>query len=236
MAVRFDGGDGRLNTVMRRTPLRCASISEYAALTGIGVAGVVNAIGSYLDSGEAALETVKGEVFLLTGINRYTAGCDIPANLWETLRQHADPHLAFRRWRLLRALERAGWRIELDLRVVMDGLRPVRTAASFGLSVGDIVVPLLDDLEADEIQHPAGAMNDWRKAGAPAVAVTCPAGQLDRFVTAVRLNFTNSGNDRSQVVLLEAPTYGAVVLDSTDPRVLATDITRLWPGGRREQM
>jgi hypothetical protein len=234
MVVHFDAGDARLNSLMRRTPLRCATLSEYANSAGISIGAVIGAFGPYLDTGEAALEPLGGEIFLLTGLRRFSAGTDIPPNLWETLRSTAEPEVAARRWRLIRALERTGWRVNVDRAEIMAGLGHVRQPAAIGLNVGDIVFPLLDNVSLDDFQAGHGVLSDWAEAEAPVIGLTCPAGGLDRFVTAARLHFTRN-RDRLQVVLVEEPAFNAVVLDSTDPRVVATEISRVFPVGKIER-
>lgn len=233
----FDAGNSLLNQLMRRDPLRCASLSEYAEATGLPISEVVTHLGPMLDSGAAALETHAGEVFVLTGADgRRRGAATTEPNLWEVIRRHANVADSYRRWRLLRALSRAGWRVEPDVTETMTGVAPVRHVPSAGLRISENLIPLLADITPAAMQMPDGPLSDWAAARLPVVSIVCPPRQLDKFITACRVFFVAHRQTRLQVVILEEPSYSAVVLDSTDPRVVATDINRLVIGGRPETM
>lgn len=229
----YDSRDPRLNHLLRRDPMRCASLDEYASAAGVTVAKVAEAFAGLLDGGSSQLEVVQGHVFLLTGIGRHRGEqVPVPANLWEVLRRYSDTQVAYRRWRLTRALERAGWRVEVDVAEVMEGLSHVRNAAAVGVRIGEQLIPVVDSVTARDVADTAGPISDWMRTNANVILLTCPAGQLDDYVTAVRVLFNAHRGRRFQVVMVEEPGFDAVVVDSADTRVTPVDVSRFFPGGR----
>ena len=223
-------GDPRLTKLLQREPERCASLSEYAAATGIETGRVMELFGTALDDGTLGFEPVGPEIFIHTAPNgRPTpqGTPDVAPNLWERLRAHGDPHHAYQLWQLMRSLEDAGWRVEANGSGIMFALRPMQVVPQLGLSIGNRVVPLVVYPATSDVASPNGRLYELAAAGAASVAVICDSGALDEMVTAVRRFYMDVRQEVPMTVLiLEAPRYNPVLLTQHDASVAPRSVTR----------
>jgi hypothetical protein len=220
--------DPRLSRLMTRDPLRCASLSEYSAATGIELMTLMTLLGPLLDSGSGALEVVGEEVFLHTAPVHSHGTTGLPPNLWSTLRLATDPSRAHTLWSLLRTLERTGWEPVVDPAVIASALPRLRPVPTIALEVRAALAPLVHDvrpgLAVEELER-------IRSAGCAAAVVTCETGELDAMTTAVR-RWIGSRRDGCAVMILEAPRFapGPVLRPGdTSVRPASTSVLRPDP-------
>lgn len=221
--------DARLNGCFLREPERFASVSEYATATGIDTATVIDLLGPYLDEGTLALEVYADEIFIHTAPKG--RGSHIPTevrpNLWERLRDRAPVERAYGLWRLIRDLERSGWRVETLHSRIMFGLGAVEHRPSLGIEVGATVVPLLIHPLVESLAAPDGLLTEYHRAGAPAVGITCDQGALDETITAVRRwILSHPVRPSLHALILEAPRYNPTHLRPNDAAVTPHAVTR----------
>lgn len=224
-------GDPRLNRLLVRNPDRCASISEYAAASGIDTAQVIDLLGPYLDEGSLSLEVCGEEIFVLTApggrpLPMHLA--DVAPNMWETLRQRCNVDDSARMWRLIRGLERAGWRVSTDQGALTFGLATLREAPMIGVDVGNSILAVLPYPASDSISSPVGYLAEYDRAGAAALGIVCDQGALDEMVTAVRrwVLSRQAVPTTMSVLILEAPRFNPTLLSPGDAAVSARAVTR----------
>jgi hypothetical protein len=231
--------DSRLTRLMQRDPLRCATINEYAQATGIDAGEIVELLGVYLDDGSLSIEVHGDDVFLHTAPDGRPAPdglVDVPANLWELLRvRFSVPH-AHQLWRLTRALEAAGWRVEHQPGRIMFGLGRLHEAPLMGVDVGNTVVPLLLFPSPVALTAPDGLLNTYENAGAAAVGIVCAQGALDEMATTVRAwMLSRQTPPPMSVLLLESPRFNPTLLSPGDgaitPRSVAINVLETGPWG-----
>lgn len=219
--------DARLQRLLLNDPMRCASISEYSAATGIDISKVIDLFAEHLDSGAVTLETSGGEIFVHTSPNGRGAHevLQVPPNLWEFLRRGGSTGHAFTLWRLVRELEAAGWAVEADpKRIPATASGEV---ALVGLRLGSYVAPLVLLPKLDELAHPAGVLSRFERRGVPLVGVICNRGDLDASTTAVRKwMLTRPAATRVDILVLEAPRHQPVLLGGADAAVAPRTVTR----------
>jgi hypothetical protein len=222
--------DQRLNSVMRSDPTRCASIAEYARAIGVSIDRIIELLSEYLDDGTLALEIVQGEIFLHTAPNGRPRGLSIARvapNLWEYLRDGVTPEEAYESWTLLRALQQAGWRVEVRPSHVTATLGPLARRPKMSIAIGANLIPLLGYPATDDIADPAGILDDYERARARAVAVTTTPDGLEHMVTAVRKHFLDRRPSiTTSVLILEAPTFGPTLIGGSDTAVNARSVSR----------
>lgn len=233
--------DPRLTKLMQREPERCASISEYAAVTGIETGQVVELLGPALDEGALGLEIVGEEIFVHTAPDGRPGAAHLPEvqpNLWERLREGNHPDFAYALWRLARGLERAGWRVEANPHRIMFGLSRIDPRPYLGIHVANHIVPLLVHPAAADLSRPDGLLNTYDHAGAATVGVVCDSGALDEMVTATRRwVLGRRGQTYMSVLVLEAPRFNPTLLQPGDAAVTPRAVSRatldqLGIGGR----
>lgn len=222
--MTFD--DMRLTRLFQQEPMRCATINEYAAATGMTVDQLLKMLSGPLQRGELDVEAVGGEIFLQTA----PAGRPAPQefgqtrpNLWETLRREHPREEAFALWRILRDMEAGGWKVEADGRMIPTAkVEGVLLGLRFALStVPVLILPTLPSLSSQ-----SGPLTHLEMVGMGLCAVTCPHQGLDQAVTAVRQWMlgrpARAGLD---VLILEAPRYQPVLLTSDDGSVTPRTVT-----------
>jgi hypothetical protein len=223
--------DPRLNKLLVREPYRFATISEYASATGMTVETVVSQLRPFLDGVTLGLETVGGEIFLMTapaGRPISAQGADVAPNLWEILRANLQLDEANATWMCCRALERAGWRVETSPERVRWGLGHVSHAPNLALALGETAVPVLLHPVARHLGDMTGPLSEYERAGAPAVAVVCRGGELDPVTTEVRRWILSHRGQPSQVtvLVLEEPRLAPVLLSARDAAVTPRTVDR----------
>lgn len=223
--------DSRLNRMLVRDAYRYASLTEYATGSGLPVDRVVALLGDFLDEGSLGLEVVGGDTFLLTApagrpIPDHLA--DVAPNLWETLRQRSGLEEAHALWRITRSLERAGWVVEAEPSQLVAGLGHVSEPPLLGVLAAQVCVPLVVGPTEEQLVNAMGPLAEYDRAGAAVVGVACPAGTLDRVVTAVRrwVLSRRAVPSRMTVMVLEAPRYQPVLLSAADSAVEPRSVTR----------
>lgn len=222
--------DPRLNGLMLRDPGRCATISEYSEATGIETGDVIELLGAYLDDGTLELEFVGDEIFLHTAPNGRPGlahAAQVPPNMWERLRASAPADYAYGLWKLARALERSGWKVETQTAKIMSGMARVPETPFLGVWVGAVVVPALIFPTVESIQSPQGLLSTYNHAGASAVALICDNGALDEMVTATRRWVLGHPIAPSlSVMILESPRFNPTLITPNDSSVTPRSITR----------
>lgn len=223
--------DPRLNRILLHEAERCSSLNEYAAATGIDTADLVELLSAALDDGTIALELLGGTVFVLTaplGRPLPPGACEVAPNLWELLRRRLPLERAEQMWRLIRALELAGWVVEIHQSRIMFGMGPVQHQPYIGIGVGQSVVPVLEFPSEEALTSPTGSLAEYDRAGAASVAVVCAEGALDTMTTAVRRWFLAHDRLRPKmsVLILEAPRFNPTLLSPADAAVAARAVHR----------
>lgn len=223
--------DPRLMLLFHREPDKCASLSEYAAASGIETGAIMELLGPALDEGVLGFEPVGSEIFIKTGFSgrptpRHVS--QVSPNLWERLRVHGDKHHAYQLWQTLRGLERAGWKVEANTARIMHALTHANIAAvpPLGLVIGNRVVPLIIRPEVEELSATTGRVAQLSYAGADIVAVICDSGALDENTTALRKLYLSNSAYKPVTLLCEAPRYNPVQLTPGDAGVGARSVTR----------
>jgi hypothetical protein len=224
--------DARLTRVLHRDPLRCATVNEYAAATGIDAGEIVELLGPYLDDGTLTIEVHGDDVFIHTApAGRPTPEqlAEVPANLWELLRSRFSVPHAHQLWRLTRAMETAGWRVEHQLGRIMFGLGRLPEPPLMGVDVGNTVVPLLLFPSVVALTAPDGLLNAYENAGAAAVGIVCAQGALDEMATTVRAwMLSRQTPPPLSVLVIESPRFNPTLLSPADgavtPRSVAINV------------
>ena len=228
--VNLDLRDPRLKRLMLRDPERCATLNEYADATGMDTSEIAEAIGHYLDGGEMSLELYAEEIFLHTAPNGRLPGSNtinVPPNLWEHIRERCDVAGGYALWQMIRSLQRAGWAVEHRLPKIMFGLAAVHNPPYLGVVTGNTVVPTLLFPTASALSSPAGLLEQYEHAGAPAVAVICEERALDEVATSVRRwILARRVPALMSILVLEAPRYNPVLLSPSDGAVHPVAVTR----------
>lgn len=225
--LSFD--DTRLTHLFQREPERCASLSEYAEVTGIDVPRLLDLLTPALDSGALALESAGGEVFVHTAPHGRPAPTHLPEvspNLWERIRATHDRNPGMRTWRLHRALEDAGWVVEANPAVICFGLSPLGWTPPLGLRIAGRTYPLLAHPERDDLWRSDGRVAALAGAGAGAVAVVIDSGELDDVVTSIRKLHLSGASRGSGVLLLEAPRFAPLLLSAGDAAVAPRSVSQ----------
>lgn len=223
--------DPRLNRLLVRYPYRYATLSEYAAASGIGVDVVTAQLGPYLDIGTLGLETAGGEIFVLTAPTGRPVPPTVPdvaPNLWEVLRIGATVPDAYEAWATARSLERAGWDVTADPELVHGSLGYVTRVPRLGLRIGTAVVPVVTGASPAALAEPTGLLGEYERAGTPAVAVVCAGGQLDAATTAVRrwVISRQAMPTYITVIVLEQPSLAPVLMSAVDAAVTPVSVDR----------
>lgn len=222
--------DSRLNNLLLNNPERCASVDEYSSATGIDTGDVLELLGAYIDDGTLGLEFVGDAIFVNTAPSGRPAPphhAQVPPNLWERLRMVAPSELAYGLWKLIRGLERGGWKTETQPAKINSGLARLEDPPFLGVWVGGVVVPVLVFPTTDALQANHGLLSNYDQAGASAVAVVCDAGALDSTITAVR----RWVHERRivpglSVLVLESPRFNPTLITPNDAAVTARSVTR----------
>jgi len=227
-----------LQTLVWGHPGRCATISEYAQQAGISTEQVLDELGPFLEDGSVDLDVVGGELFVHTapaGRPAPHALFSAPANLWERLRDQTEPALAYTQWRLIRQMERAGWRVETDPKQVTAGLGPLPTPPHLGIYVRHTLVPLLPFPTAAALTAPDGLLTTLEHAGAAAAAVACDNGALSATVTAARSwMLSRQLLPTVSVLVVESPRFAPTILRPTDSSITPISITHAVADHRLE--
>lgn len=224
--------DPRLKRALLHSPEKCATLNEYAALTGMETGEVVEALGPYFDTGAMSLELHGDEVFIHTGPLGRLPGSptiNVPPNLWEQLRARFDVPSAHALWRLSREMERAGWAVEHRLPRMLSELGPLRTPPRLGVVTGPHVISAL--VLGEPFNDDVALLDLYRRADAPAVALICDLGDLDSVVTRVRRWTLTHPESTTSALVLEAPQYNPVLLRTVDGSITPVAITRDILGG-----
>jgi hypothetical protein len=225
--------DPRLNMLFVRNPDRCASVSEYAQASGMDTTAAIELLGPYLDDGTLALEFVGDEVYVHTapqGRPAPVGHADVPPNLWERLRVRSSLEMSYAVWRLVRSMERSGWKVETNPSKMLFGLGPLRRLPFFAVSVGPQLVPVLPFPSLDEVSGSSGLLTEYAHCGAVAVALVCDEGGLDEMCTAVRRWVLSHRHPPTMSTLvLEAPRYNPVLIAPADGSVQPVATTRETP-------
>lgn len=220
--------DPRLTRLMQREPTRCATLSEYSAATGIDTGRVVDLFSEPVADGVLAFEPVGTEVFVHTAPSGRPAPRHLPevaANLWERLRTGRTSQQAYDLWRLVRALELAGWVTETNTARIGFELGPLPEIPAVAITIDTRLAPVVFHPTPEQAADPAGPLGILAEAGSAVVALTCDSGALDDMVTAVRSYHRHSA--APSVVVLEAPRYNPVPVTASDVSVAPRSVSQI---------
>jgi hypothetical protein len=213
--LTFD--DMRLTRAFQWEPQRCATLNEYANVTGISVDVLLDLFCEPLERGALDVEAVGGEIFVHTAPNGRPGprgSGQVPPNLWELLRRDHDENGAFALWRITRDLQAGGWKIEADPRHIPS---VSSQTALLGLRFANSVVPVVVFPEPETIASQSGPLTRYEISTMGLAAVLCRHRELDTMITAVRRWMlgrpARAGLD---VIVLESPRYQPVLLTSDD--------------------
>lgn len=210
--------DIRLTRALTKSLQPPATLNEYAQRTGISVDHILTLLRPHLDAGTLDIEAVGGEIFLHTAPQGRPGPPQLPQaapNLWETLRSRYDRATAFAVWRLTRQLQDAGWSVENQPTHIPAARGGNKTPV--GLHVSGGVLPVLVHPKPEELAGAKSPLTDFDRRGIGALAITCPDGKLDTWVTAVRTwMLTRFARTRLHVLILEEPRYTPVLLSPDD--------------------
>ena len=219
----------RLTKLLQRNPESCASLSEYSAATGIPTGEVVTLLGGAVDEGVLGFEICADEVFVHTAPRGRPTPAHLPEvapNLWERLRGSGSVDEAYSLWRLVRGMERGGWRVETNAHRITFGLAAMRSGPVLGLQIGTSMVPVLIHPTTEQIAHPGGLLTAYQNAGARAVAVLVDSGGLDDAVTAARRWGLSLAGASMSLVVLEAPSYSPTLVRTGDASVAPRSVSQ----------
>lgn len=212
---------------------RAATISEYAEKSGIPVAQVIDLLEPLLADGTLRLDAYGDQIFVHTA----PAGRSVmenralPANLWERLRDRLPENAAYAIWKLIRELERVGWRVETRPAFVQYGMGRITRPPIIGLYLGNNVMPAFLYPLPEEIE---GYLNEYASAGTLSVGILCRAGGLDETIAEVRRWYLSRAEPpKMGVLVLEDPRYDPVVVRPDDASVTPLSIDRIanWQAG-----
>lgn len=222
--------DARLTKLLQREPETCAAISEYAARTGIETDRVIELLGAAVDEGVLGFEIWAEEIFVQTAPKgRPTPQnlAEVAPNLWERLRAHGNIDAAYALWRLYRALEGRGWRVEANPNRIMFGLSAMSAPPALGVQVANSMVPLVTYPTSEALSHPQGLLSMFDHAGAASVGVVCDSGALDDMITAARKwGFGRIGQTGMSVIVFEAPGFAPTLLRPGDASVAPRSLSQ----------
>lgn len=225
-------GDARLTKLLQREPETCAAVSEYASRTGIETSQITELLGPAVDDGVVGFEIWAEEIFLHTAPSGRPAPVhlqEVAPNLWERLRAHGSVEEAYSLWRVFRALENAGWRVEANPARIMFGLSalPVGHAPALAIQVANAMVPLVIHPTPEQLAHADGLLSMFDQAGAASVGVVCDSGALDEMITAIRRwGFSRRGQTGMSVIVFEAPGYAPTLMRPGDAAVAARSVSQ----------
>lgn len=212
---------------------RAATVSEYAEKSGIPVAQVIDLLEPLLANGLIRLDPCGDQIFVHTApAGRAAMGeAALPANLWERLRDRLPENAAYAIWKLIRELERVGWRVETRPAFVQYGMGRISRPPLIGLYLGNMVVPAFLYPLPEEIES---YLDEYAAAGTLSVAVLCRAGALDETVSAVRKWYLSRAEAPNMgVLVLEDPRYDPVAIRPDDASITPLSIDRVanWHAG-----
>jgi hypothetical protein len=232
MRAPFVVDDARLQLALTRDAHRHATVSEYAAGTGIDTASLLRFLEPRLQDQSLLLEFVGGEMFVHTaplGRPAPSRVMQAGANLWEQLRSAATPEVAYGLWKLIRALETAGWAVETSAPKILFGLGRLTDRPFLGVMVKARCVPVLVFPTAGSLAQTGGILDEYEFAGSPAIAIACEEGALDATTTAVRQwMLARRIPPRINVIVLEAPRYNPTLLTAADAAVSAKAVSQSY--------
>ncbi len=213
-----------LMDLLEHNPMRCATISEYAVESGLGVPQVLTAFSRFLEEGSLVLEPVGDEIFVQT--RPQTQGYanvivrEFPPNLWAEIASRRSQANAYGIWMLIRDMERAGWNIEARPAFARYGLGPTTKPPVFGIFVQNAIIPVSVYPDREALLEEKGVLASFEAAGATSIAVVCSEGALDETVTTVReWMLAKTYQVEMSVLVLEEPRYEPILVRSDDGSV-----------------
>lgn len=211
----------RVQAVLENGFEHIATVAEMAAACGLSIDELVRDLAELFDSGVLSIEAAESELYILPYPNgRPQSGKLLAANVWEQLRATRSVLDASRVCRSLRSLERGGWNVVIDPSRWNNRWETSGVQLSLGVVAGGVLVPALVGVGAADISNPDGPVSSLYRAGATAVAVTCPQHALESYVTEARRWFLRQVTTTSMVLLvLEAPRYQPVLIRQSDTAV-----------------
>lgn len=220
-------GDTRLTRAINGSGLKCASINDYAKVTGIPISDLLDMFDEHMENHLISLEFAGGEVFVHTAPFGRDSFSKIPANMWETLRKFNDVETSYELWRSARELEAIGWEVEYDIHKI-TGNTNMATSVGFalGLKVNSYVAPILEFPSLETLTSHQGPLDSISRRGYPLVAVVCASRSLDKAVTLLRLWFIRNFNYvSSDILVLEKPHLQPLLMRRADGGIVPESVT-----------
>lgn len=198
-----------------------ATVAEMAAACGLSIDELVRDLADLFDAGVLSIEAAESELYVLPYPNgRPQGGKLLVSNVWEQLRATRSVLDASRVCRSLRSLERGGWSVVVDPSRWNSRWETSGVQLSLGVVAGGVLVPALLGIGATDVSSADGPLSALYRAGATAVAVTCPQHALESYVTEARRWFLRQVTKTEMVLLiLEAPRYQPVLVRQSDTAV-----------------
>lgn len=223
--------DARLLHLFLRSPQKAASVEEYAHAAGMTVDEVLGHLAPLFAQGTLSLDAVDGVLFVNTspsGRPTPPGKVDVAPNLWEVLSARAPAGRAVDLWRLVRGLESGGWRVEVDHATLQSTTRVPRELLHLGVYVKNNLFPVVP--YPDPLTLGSRVLTPATIHGATSLAITCPPRQLETAVTATRSWFLAAQKPPELTVLvLEAPSFPATLVRTTDNSVTPVTVQRFDP-------
>lgn len=209
-----------IERALRRDFAEIATVGELAKAAMMSIDEVVGELGDLFDSGDVAIETSGGELFLLPYPGGRNPQSDIPENLWEQLRDGRGVNEAASLWRVQRVLERAGWHVipnpaRWNVHLERSGVK-----ADLGVVAGGAIAPVLLNANEEALSAPEGELTRLWRAGIHAVCITCAQHKLETYLTAARRWYINQSIPHEIVAIIaEAPGFQPVLVRASDRAV-----------------
>lgn len=228
----IDCDDPRLTQALQQKGGWLASLDEYAAATGLTVEEILSQLGPHLDDGTLALEPSPDHraLFLHTAASGRPAASlvDVPENLWERLRRHADVAGAYALWQLIRNLELAGWVVETRVSHILQGMTDrLVELPRLGVRVKGAVHPVLPYPSAEALAADQGLLTAYERAQARRLGVVCSHGALDMVATAYNAwRLARPYQAQLEVFVLEEPRFNPTLLTAKDGAITPKVVNR----------
>lgn len=212
-----------------------ATVDEYARAAHLSVQEVISLLSPWMDRKLLGVEVYGMDIFLVTApvSGRDMKGGNekfptVPPNLWERLRTNMPIEQAHSLWLQIRALEKAGWRVETNPAVIEFKSGKIPKPARIAVYVKQHPIPVVILPSIDDLKTRNGVLSMYYYAEAKAVAITCYSRALDDVTTAVRTWYNSFGTKSPDiaVMVLEAPMYNPVILTSQEGSIKPVSIVR----------
>ena len=197
--------DLRLSSLLLKDPLRCATLSEYSAASGIELLELMGLLDEAIDGGLLRTELTGGEVLINT---KAAPGVtpELPANLWSILREGSSLEKAFYLFSLVRGLEQAGWKCVVDPAKIKSTLGYLKPTPLIAVEIRSTVAPLVTE-PAQAEPSLLYQLDTASKQGCKAPFLVSAPGNSAKVADEVKRWFSEGNGKGLSIMMLEAPGY-----------------------------